>query len=97
MRNKKRRDHFVQRLLIRQFLNDQGRVFCFDKAKPGIPDREHGNQPKNILYKRGYYEDENGIIQEREATLADVNLPGDQVLFELSSGDVEAVEMPPAN
>jgi len=59
---KKNRDHFVQRLLIRQFANPDGRVFCFDKRTGTVPDRLWGNQPKDILYKRGYYTDDLGDL-----------------------------------
>jgi len=46
---KKRRDHFVPRLLIRHFCDHNGRIFCFDKQKMQIPDRVLGNQPRDIL------------------------------------------------
>lgn len=60
----KRRDHFVQQLLIRQFRNERERVFCFDKRERRIPDRVHGNHPRNILYKRGYYTDQLGNLDD---------------------------------
>lgn len=61
---KKHRDHFVPRLLIRQFLNERGRAFCFDKRERRIPDRIHGNQPRDILHQKGYYTDTLGSLDD---------------------------------
>jgi len=61
---RKNRDHFVPRLLIRQFTNHQGRVFCLDKQKRSIPERDHGNLPRDILFRRGYYFDNLGNLDD---------------------------------
>lgn len=56
------KDHIVPQLLIRQFCNDNGRVFCFDKKKRQIPNSGRGNTPKEILRFRGYYQDPIGNL-----------------------------------
>lgn len=56
------KDHIVPQLLIRQFCNEEGRVFCFDKKKRRIPNRELGNTPNEILRFRGYYRDPEGNL-----------------------------------
>ena len=61
---KKARDHFVQQQLIRQFAKPDGLVFCFDKKKGSVPDRIHGNHPRRILYRRGYYVDDLGDLDD---------------------------------
>ena len=57
-------DHFVPRLLIRQFCNSKGRIYCFDKEKGRIPDREVGNTPREILHKKAFYADPLGNLDE---------------------------------
>jgi len=37
-------------------------VYCYDKKQRKIPDRVHGNQPKDILFRRNYYTDALGNI-----------------------------------
>lgn len=61
---KRLRDHFVPRVLIRQFCNSKGRIFCFDKEKGRIPDREVGNTPREILHKKAFYADPLGNLDE---------------------------------
>src|SRR5262245_40267025 len=61
---KKKRDHFVQQQLIRKFTKLDGLVFCFDKTKGLVPDRVHGNHPRDILHKRGYYVDDIGNLDD---------------------------------
>jgi len=56
------RDHFVPQLLIRRFTNEQGRVFCFDKKTRRVPDRIHGNKPRDVLHKPKYYLDQLGDL-----------------------------------
>lgn len=58
------RDHFVSRFHIRQFCNDDGRVFCLDKRKLVIPDRAIGNMPKDILHGSSLYTDHFGNLDE---------------------------------
>ena len=62
MAHKPKRDHFVPQLLIRQFMNADGRVFCFDKKHRSIPEREHGNAPKDILHRAQFYTDSLGNL-----------------------------------
>ena len=57
-----KRDHFVSRFHIRQFCNNEGRVFCFDKQKVSIPERTIGNCPKDILFGRSLYKDDFGDL-----------------------------------
>lgn len=44
--------------MIRRFANADGMLFCLKKENLQIPDRIHGNTPRDILYRRHYYEGE---------------------------------------
>lgn len=56
------KEHFVPQMLIRQFTNNDGRIFCFDKKNCRIPDRVYGNSPRDIMYIKGYYDDPKGNL-----------------------------------
>lgn len=49
------KQHIVPVQMIRRFTNKDGLLFCLKKENLEIPDRVHGNLPRDILYRRHYY------------------------------------------
>lgn len=41
--------------MIHRFANQSGRLFCLRKDTLVIPEKIHGNLPRDILYRRHYY------------------------------------------